>query len=143
MKEFRHRQAFWHDVMRRIIRKLLKDTPLEAPARYALTLAQSMRSGRSQSNEKEILFELTRRIVVPNTFVEFDFHWREFNCIGLKRKFPGLLIDGSSETVSLARRLLPRTILVSSRNTAVVDLSASCRSTSTATTIGFSGGCYQ
>jgi hypothetical protein len=101
--------------MRRILAKLLKGTPLEAPARYVLARAQSLRPGRSQSNEKEILIRLTRQIAVPKTFVEFGFHWHEFNCIGLIREFSGLLIDGSTETVSLAKRILPRNIEVEAR----------------------------
>jgi hypothetical protein len=101
--------------VRRIIAKLLKGTPLEGPARYVLARAQSLRPGRSQSNEREILIALTRQLAVPKTFVEFGFHWHEFNCIGLIREFSGLLIDGSTETVSLAKRLLPRNIEVEAR----------------------------
>jgi hypothetical protein len=101
--------------MRRTIARLLKGTPLEAPARYVLARAQSLRPGQSQSNEKEILIGLTRHIAVPKTFVEFGFHWHEFNCIGLIREFSGLLIDGSTETVALAKRLLPRKIEVEAR----------------------------
>jgi hypothetical protein len=101
--------------MIRTIGKLVKGTPLEASARYVLALTQSLRPGRSQSNEKEILFRLTRQIAVPKTFVEFGFHWHEFNCIGLIREFSGLLIDGSTEMISLARRLLPRNIEVEAR----------------------------
>jgi hypothetical protein len=96
--------------MRRTIGRLLKGTKLEAPARYALALAQSFRPGQSQSNEKEILDNLTRQLAVPKTFVEFGFHWHQFNCIGLMHEFSGLLIDGSAETVALAKRLLPRKI---------------------------------
>lgn len=88
---------------------------MEAPARYALNLVRSLGRGHSQSNEKEILIGLTRKIDVPTTFVEFGFHWNEFNCIGLTRKFRGLLIDGSTETVLLAKRFLPRNIDVEAR----------------------------
>jgi hypothetical protein len=101
--------------MRRTIGRLLKDTPLEAPARYALAWVQSLRPGQSQSNEKEILIGLTQQTAVPKTFVEFGFHWHQFNCIGLVREFSGLLIDGNTETVSLAKRLLPRNIEVEAR----------------------------
>jgi len=101
--------------MRRTVARLLKGSPLEAPARYVLNLARSLRPGQSQSNEKEILIGLARQIAVPATFVEFGFHWHEFNCIGLIREFSGLLIDGSAETVSLAKRLLPRNIEVEAR----------------------------
>ncbi len=101
--------------MRRTLARLLKGTPLEAPARYVLTLAQSFLPGRSQSNEKDILIALTRQLAVPKTFVEFGFHWHEFNCIGLIREFSGLLIDGSTETVSVAKRVLPRNMEVEAR----------------------------
>jgi hypothetical protein len=98
--------------MRQTIAKLLKGTRLEEPARYVSALVQSIRPGRSQSNEREILIRLTRQIAVPKTFVEFGFHWHEFNCIGLIREFSGLLIDGNADVVSFARRLLPSNLEV-------------------------------
>lgn len=94
--------------------KLVKGTRLEGPARYLLALSQSLRPGRSQSNEREILAWLAKEIKLPKTFVEFGFHWHEFNCIGLIREFSGLLIDGSTEMTSLAKRFLPSKIEVES-----------------------------
>jgi hypothetical protein len=96
--------------VRQAVVNMLKGSRFEAPARYALNYVRSLRPGRSQSNEREILIGLTQKIATPATFVEFGFHWHEFNCVGLIRKFSGLLIDGSEETVSLARRLLPSKI---------------------------------
>jgi hypothetical protein len=96
--------------MRRAIARLLKNTPLEWPARHMHARIMSLRPGKSQSNESEILKRLTQQIAVPKTFVEFGFHWHEFNCIGLTREFSGLLIDGNTDVVSIAKRLLPRDI---------------------------------
>lgn len=97
----------------RAIARLLQDTRLEESARYLKARTwQLLHSGRSQSNEGEILARLARQTGAPATFVEFGFHWREFNCIGLIREFSGLLIDGNERNVSLARRLFPESIRV-------------------------------
>ncbi|MBW4052012.1 MAG: FkbM family methyltransferase [Proteobacteria bacterium] len=69
----------------------------------------------SQSNEGEILARLARHTNAPKTFVEFGFHWNEFNCIGLVREFSGLLVDGGDRNVRLARRLFPKNIRVETR----------------------------
>lgn len=102
--------------LRRAIATLLQDTWLETPARYIhARTVQLLRPGRSQSNEGEILARLADQTNAPNTFVEFGFHWHEFNCIGLIREYSGLLIDGNGRTVRLARRLFPDNIRVEAR----------------------------
>jgi len=83
----------------------LKRTPLW----YAYYRAKAFCFANSQSDESAILRSLA--VNCPKTFVEFGFHPNEYNCIGLA-DFDGLLIDGDSSTVSLARRVLPRRIQV-------------------------------
>jgi len=83
--------------------KLLKKTP----ARYLYHLIKAMRGGASQSDEAAILFNIARDC--PKTFLEFGFHPTEYNCIGLM-DFSGLLVDGDSDTVRLARAILPKRI---------------------------------
>lgn len=100
----------------RAIARLLEGTQLETPARYLnARVRQLLHPGRSQSNEGEILARLARQTGAPRTFVEFGFHWHEFNCIGLIREYSGLLIDGSDRNVRLARRLFPENIRVEAR----------------------------
>src|SRR6185437_12868054 len=113
--------------LRRAIATLLQDTWLETPARYIhARTVQLLRPGRSQSNEGEILARLADQTNAPNTFVEFGFHWHEFNCIGLIREYSGLLIDGNGRTVRLARRLFPDNIRVEAR---YLTLENQCRGT--------------
>jgi len=98
------------------IARVLQGSRLEAPARYLnARLRQLLHPGRSQSNEQEILARLAHQTRAPKTFVEFGFHWREFNCIGLIREYGGLLIDGNDRNVRLARRIFPRNIRVEAR----------------------------
>ncbi|WP_018147507.1 hypothetical protein [Henriciella marina] len=62
---------------------------------------------QSQSNEANILNELTRREAVPRSFVEFGFSGWEFNCIGLARNllWEGLLLDGGDYNVKTANQI--------------------------------------
>jgi hypothetical protein len=87
----------------------------ETPVRRFYVKLKSLLGGRSQSDEAAILVSLVSKLNIPNTFVEFGFHPNEFNCIGLRHRFAGLLIDGDESTVSLARSVLPRTIDVEAR----------------------------
>lgn len=92
--------------LRARVRRSLRRTPLHYIWHAYLAPARA----KGQSDEAEILRDLVRRFDVPKLFVEFGFHPREFNCAELSTSFDGLLIDGDQETVSLARRLLPRNI---------------------------------
>jgi hypothetical protein len=83
----------------------LKRTPLW----YAYYRLRTFFFAGSQSNESAILKSLA--VNCPKTFVEFGFHPHEYNCASLV-DFEGLLIDGDSATVNLARRVLPRRIQV-------------------------------
>jgi len=68
-------------------------------------------SGVSQSNESELLVELSKTLPMPRTFIEIGFHPAEFNCIGLARlRFKGLLVDGDAQSVDAARASMPRRI---------------------------------
>lgn len=102
--------------MQRAAASFLEGTRLETPARYIKArVHRLLHPARSQSNEGEILARLARATNAPKTFVEFGFHWREFNCIGLIREYSGLLIDGSERNVRLARSLFPKNIRVEAR----------------------------
>jgi len=91
--------------MKSAIYKLLKKTPV----RYLYHRIKVLRDRASQSDEAEILVNIARDC--PKTFLEFGFHPTEYNCIGLV-DFSGLLVDGDSDTVRLARAILPKRIQV-------------------------------
>ena len=67
-------------------------------------------TGRSQSNESEIIHELLIAESAPLTFVEFGFHPTQFNCIALCDRARGLLIDGDERSVRRANSILPKHI---------------------------------
>lgn len=89
------------------IKSFLRNTPV----RYYLNLIKGRFGRTPQSDESDILNKLIEACAPPRTFVEFGFHPNEYNCIGLNG-FDGLLIDGDSQTVKLARTLLPECIEV-------------------------------
>ena len=66
--------------------------------------------GAGQSDESELLVELSQKIPMPRTFIELGFHPSEFNCIGLARNFKGLLVDANAEAVEGARATMPSRI---------------------------------
>ncbi len=90
-----------------VLRDIVKGTPL-----IYLWAYYKKRSGwpRSQSDESEIIGRLVRRYAIPKTFVEFGFGAWEFNCAHLIDDWQGLLVDGDSENVLLARKVLPASI---------------------------------
>ncbi len=95
------------------IRAMARNVVLSRPCvrLYAAYLSRTEPS--SQSNESDILYELATDCQVDNSFVEFGFHPREYNCVKLTRSgFKGLLIDGDPQTVRLARHLLPSSVRV-------------------------------
>ncbi len=82
----------------------------ETPVGVAVATYRIKTNHHSQSNEAKILDDLLAQIEAPKTFVEFGFHAHEFNCVNLISSHRGLLIDGSERTVTLARKVLPRSI---------------------------------
>jgi len=91
--------------MKMSLRTLLKKSPL----RYAYNRIKLLLVNTSQSNEGLILKAITKNC--PKTFIEFGFHPAQYNCIKLS-DFVGLLIDADSDTVKLAKALLPKRIEV-------------------------------
>src|SRR5262245_60193321 len=84
-------------------RALAKITPLRRAYYWV--------SAVGQFNEGDILVSLTSRTCAPQTFVEFGFHPREFNCSSLMRRgWRGLLIDSNAREVAAARTGLPSRI---------------------------------
>jgi len=61
----------------------------------------------SQSNESILVESLVNKLPGPHTFCEFGFDITEFNCSRLVRQgWRGLLIDGDSQRVRFANRVL-------------------------------------
>lgn len=61
----------------------------------------------SQSNESMLVESLSRDLAMAKTFCEFGFDITEFNCCRLVRTdWRGLLIDGNSQRVHFANRVL-------------------------------------
>lgn len=92
------------------LRGALRRTPLRPIYK---TIKRKLRGagGQSQSDESAIIDRLIAAEDAPLTFVEFGFHPEEFNCIGLvKRAEGGLLIDGDSESIRIAKADFPETI---------------------------------
>jgi len=104
-------------------RSLLKPLALASPfVRFYAPLV-SGRSPRSQGDEAEILLRLSRQFKTPRNFVEFGFHPLEYNCWKLSEDgFDGLLIDGDSSTIRLARYLLPKNVQAECRFLTVENL---------------------
>lgn len=90
------------------------------PARYLYNRFKMLRRRGGQSDEADILKRLA--VGCPRTFTEFGFHPTEFNCAGLD-DWAGLLVDGDSGTVKLARSLLPERIHIEHRFLTVENLS--------------------
>lgn len=74
-----------------------------------------MTGGSSQSDEAAIISKIVSDLGLPKRFVEFGFHPREFNCIGIAQDAQGMLIDGNSSTVAIARKLLPSHLRIEQR----------------------------
>jgi len=91
--------------MKSALYRFLRKTPL----RYWYHRVKTLRGGAGQSDEADILVNIARDC--PKTFLEFGFHPTEYNCIGLL-DFSGLLVDGDSDTIRLARTILPKRIRV-------------------------------
>lgn len=80
------------------------------PARLAYHWAKSKLWAGSQSDEAHIIASLAKQNATANTFIEFGFHPSEFNCVLLRDRYEGLLVDGDESTVRLARKLLPKNV---------------------------------
>jgi hypothetical protein len=65
---------------------------------------------RSQSDEAEILSRLVEQVGAPRSFLEFGFGPQELNCASLLHSCRGLLVDGDSANVDLARKVMPRKV---------------------------------
>jgi hypothetical protein len=65
---------------------------------------------RSQSDEAEILARLVEQLKAPHSFLEFGFAPHELNCASLLHNCRGLLVDGDSGNVDLAREVMPRKV---------------------------------
>lgn len=90
------------------LKSYLKSTPLITP--YILLKGKLFKNYKSQSDEAEILDRLINRFDVPKVFVEFGFSGFEFNCIKLINEWEGLLVDGTSYNVKIAKLLFPKKI---------------------------------
>jgi hypothetical protein len=128
-----------------VLKHLIKENTMLRRLYYRMQMARA----KGQSDETRIVSDLVRG--APRTFVEFGFHPIEFNCAAIARdpQWRGLLIDGNARQVADARAILPDRIEIEQKfltldNTTLsnfdLDKSAFCRSTSTATIIGFSIG---
>jgi hypothetical protein len=65
----------------------------------------------SQSNEVTIIENLIGRFDVPKSFVEFGFSGWEFNCIKIANEWDGLLIDGDTYNITIARKIFSKKIV--------------------------------
>jgi hypothetical protein len=65
---------------------------------------------RSQSDEAEILARLVKQLKAPRSFLEFGFAPYELNCASLLHSCRGLLVDGDSGNVDVARTVMPRRV---------------------------------
>ena len=90
----------------------LHRTLRKTPVRILYHWAKSCLRVSGQSDESDIILDLVAAESAPLTFVEFGFHPTEFNCIALRDKASGLLIDGDHTTVKLAKSLLPENVAV-------------------------------
>lgn len=89
------------------VKKSLKRTPvLDVWIWYRAHFSPA----RSQSDESDILDRLVARYRIPPVFIEFGFGTWEFNCARLTTSFDGLLLDGDSENVAYAKRVLPKRV---------------------------------
>jgi len=89
------------------LRDLIRETPLW----YALAKMRFW-MGSSQSNEVAILDMITAQVLHPKTFVEFGYHYSEFNCIKLAKTYRGLVIDGDETNVRRSSHILPAQVEV-------------------------------
>ena len=93
--------------MLRALNSIAKHTPLARPLIFAKSFVAKP---KSQNAEVEVLARLLARYDVPRRFVEFGFSGWEFNCAGLIKDWQGLLIDGDSYNVTIARTILSKRI---------------------------------
>jgi hypothetical protein len=88
--------------MKKIFKKLLIEF---APALTWRVFARS----QNDNEEANYLVRLCEAIDAEKSFVEFGFGVFEFNSVGLaKKKFKGLLIDGSKDNCSLANKMFKK-----------------------------------
>src|ERR1700754_2547191 len=93
------------------MRQLIKENAALRRLYYRVRMLR----GEAQSNEAQIIDDLTRD--VSRTFIEFGFHPMQFNCIALAKRpeWRGLLIDGNARQVGDARAIFADRIEVAER----------------------------
>lgn len=90
------------------LKTALRRSPLAGPL---ISLKAQFVKPDSQDDESIILRQLLSRFDVPKIFVEFGFSGWEFNCAPLISDWDGLLVDGDTYNVMIARRILPKRIV--------------------------------
>lgn len=71
---------------------------------FSRTLEWKLNSKSQNNNEENLAIAyIAKNLKCDNSFIEFGFDWREFNCINLvKSNFRGLLIDANQENCDIA-----------------------------------------
>ena len=99
----------WFSIVTRMIKEFLKKSPL---INLLIRLKKCFVEPKPQNDEGVIIDRLTKRYIIPNTFIEFGFSGWEFNCAQLVNCWNGLLVDGDPYNVKIARIILPKNIVV-------------------------------
>jgi len=94
-----------------MVSKILRSSALIVPYILLKRLFKGAAGLRSQSDESFIIDKLLLRFEVPRVFVEFGFSGWEFNCIRLTDDWKGLLLDGDSYNVRIAKLIFGANIL--------------------------------
>ncbi|MES2754973.1 MAG: hypothetical protein V4659_09945 [Pseudomonadota bacterium] len=94
------------------LKSALRQSPLATPL---IRLKSVFERPTTQNEEGAILTQLLARFAIPKRFVEFGFSGWEFNCATLVNDWEGLLLDGNSYNVKIARLILPKKIRAEER----------------------------
>lgn len=89
------------------VKGAVKRTPLAIPY---IALKSRFARADSQNDEAQVIDRLVERFDVPQCFIEFGFGGWEFNCAKLAYSWDGLLLDGDSYNVRIARTIFPRRV---------------------------------
>lgn len=94
--------------MLKLLKQFIKSTPLIII--FILLKRVFISNHKSQSDEAQIIDRLIVRFKVPKSFVELGFSGWEFNCIKLTSEWEGLLVDGDSYNIKIAKLIFPKKI---------------------------------
>lgn len=94
--------------MVRTFKNLIKKTPL---INVFIFLKKQFAKPIAQNDEVEIINRLIQRFDVHHSFIEFGFSGWEFNCADLISSWEGMLIDGDSYNIKIAKIICPKTIV--------------------------------